>query len=136
MENQYTLKIYPAGMGRTVYRVIEISGKETLETLCDVILSAYDFDDEHLYEFCMDCKLSSGRSYLSRLENDRPSVKAELDELDLSKGQKFFLHYDFGDDWMFTINVQKIKEVSEIMEPCVIKEKGSVGQYPDWDDFQ
>lgn len=27
---------------------------------------------------------------------------------DLAKGQNFSLHYDFGDDWMFTIHVQEI----------------------------
>ena len=35
---------------------------------------------------------------------------------------------------MFTINVQKITEVSEAVKPRVIKEKGHVEQYPDWDD--
>ena len=43
--------------------------------------------------------------------------------------QKFSLHYDFGDDWMFTITVQNISETSEKIAPNVIKGKGSIEQY-------
>lgn len=134
MENQYTLKVYPAGRGNAVYRVIEISGKETLQKLCSTIISAFDFIDEHLYEFCMDNRMYSDYSYQSDPENGEPSVRVNLDKLGLVKGQKFSLHYDFGDDWMFTINVQKITEVPKAAKPCVVKEKGHVEQYPDWDD--
>ena len=42
--------------------------------------------------------------------------------------------YDFGDDWMFTITVSKISEVQEDFEPRVIKSKGTIQQYPDWDE--
>lgn len=48
--------------------------------------------------------------------------------------QKFSLHYDFGDDWMFTVTVQNISETSEKIDPKVIKGKGSIEQYPDWDE--
>jgi hypothetical protein len=41
---------------------------------------------------------------------ERPSTNIEIDRLELEKGQKFSLHYDYGDGWMFTINVQKIEE--------------------------
>lgn len=54
MSNQYSMKIYPAGRGREVYRNIEICGSSTLNQLCQVILESFDFIDEHLYEFCMD----------------------------------------------------------------------------------
>ena len=42
--------------------------------------------------------------------------------------------YDFGDDWMFTITVQNISEISEKITPNVIKEKDSIEQYPEWDE--
>ena len=67
-------------------------------------------------------------------EGDEPSADITLDEVGLCRGQKFALHYDFGDDWMFTITVSKISEVQEDFEPCVIKSKGTVQQYPDWDE--
>ena len=50
MKKKYTLKVFPAGAGREVCRVIEISGNHSLDDLCRVILSTLDFVDEHLYE--------------------------------------------------------------------------------------
>lgn len=60
-----------------------------------------------------------------------------LDEVGLCKGQKFALHYDFGDDWMFTITVSKISEVQGDFKPRIIKAKGNIQQYPycDEDEF-
>ena len=59
MSKQYSMKVYPAGMGRNVYRNIEICGDELLDRLCGIILEAFDFIDEHLYEFCMDNRMYS-----------------------------------------------------------------------------
>ena len=131
MSKQYSIKVYPAGMGREVYRNIEICGDETLDRLCQIILEAFDFDDEHLYEFCMDNCMYSENSYQSDPEeDDDASTDIALDKLKLNKGQKFSLHYDFGDDWMFTITVHKINEVEESFEPRIVKSKGQILQYP------
>lgn len=97
MSNQYSMKIYPAGRGREVYRNIEICGSSTLNQLCQVILESFDFIDEHLYEFCMDNRMYSEHAYQSDPEGDEPSADIILDEVGLCKGQKFALHYDFGD---------------------------------------
>lgn len=134
MKQQHTLKIYPAGMGRTVYRVIEIFGDDTLDDLCNTILEAFDFFHEHLYEFCMDNRMYSEHAYHYAPEGGKPSTQITLNNLQLVKGQKFSLHYDFGDDWMFSINVQKIEEVSSYSKPSIIKEKGYVEQYYYGDD--
>ncbi len=134
MNNRYTMKVYPAGNGHKVYRVIEISGKESLDKLCEEILSAYDFIDEHLYEFCMDNRMYSDDSYQSHPEDGEPSTKVKIDSLGLKEKQKFSLHYDFGDDWMFAINVQKIVDEKDYQKPKVIKSEGNIEQYPDWDE--
>ena len=130
MSKQYSIKVYPAGMGREVYRNIEICGDETLDRLCQIILEAFDFDDEHLYEFCMDNRMYSENSYQSDPEEDDAATDIALDKLKLNKGQKFSLHYDFGDDWMFTITIHKINEVEESFEPRIVKSKGQIQQYP------
>lgn len=134
MNKKYTLKVFPAGAGRQVYRVIEMSGEHSLDDLCRIILSSFDFIDEHLYEFCMDNRMYSDYSYQSDLEGGEPSTRVKLDKLGLMIKQKFSLHYDFGDDWMFTITVQKITETAEKTVPRVIKEKGVIEQYPDWEE--
>lgn len=133
--NKYTMKVYPQGLGRNVYRVIEIYGKDMLTDLADAILESFDFIDEHLYEFCVDAELYSEHNY-QREPQDRfdRSAKIAIDKLKLTKGKKFIFHYDFGDDWMFVINVQKIEEGEKYTSPVVIKAKGDVEQYPDWDE--
>ena len=130
----YTLKVYPQGRGTSVYRVLKISGSETLDKLCKVILDSFGFIDEHLYEFCMDNKMYSRNSYQSDPEGRQPSTRTKIGQIGLREKQKFSLHYDFGDDWMFTINVQNIQQDTGRTEPYIIKGKGSVEQYPDWDD--
>ena len=113
---------------------IEICGNSTLNQLCQVILEAFDFIDEHLHEFCMDNRMYSEYTYQSDPEGDEPSADITLDEVGLCKGQKFALLYDFGDDWMFKITVLKISEVQENFKPRIVKSKGSIQQYPDWDE--
>lgn len=72
MRIQYTLKVYPAGLGRSVYRTITICGTDTLDQLCMAILNAFDFTVEHLYEFCMDNKMYSEDCYrFNPMEDDR-----------------------------------------------------------------
>ena len=56
-------------------------------------------------------------------------------KLRLQEKQKFLLHYDFGDDWLFTINVEKINKTEMAILPRVIKQKGEIEQYPDVDDW-
>lgn len=134
MKKQYLMKVYPAGRGREVYRNIEICGDSTLDELCQIILEAFDFTDEHLYEFCMDNRMYREYNYQSYPEDGGPSTDIALAKLGLCKGQKFSLHYDFGDDWMFTITVSKISEIQEKTETCIIKSKGNIQQYPNWDE--
>ncbi len=132
---RYIFKVYPAGMSREVYRTMAICGKDTLDQLCEFILYSFDFIHEHLYEFCMDNRMYSGDTFQSDPENEGdPSTDIEIDKIHLNKGQNFSLHYDFGDDWMFTIHVQKIEAVEKYEAPKLINSKGTIEQYPDWDD--
>lgn len=133
---KYTFKVYPTGRGRTTYRIMEISGKDTLDRLCEFILESFDFLHEHLYEFCMDNRKYSEDNYQYDPQDGGPSTNIAIDKLGLVKGQNFSLHYDYGDDWMFTIHVQKIEDETKKTSPRLIKSVGHVEQYPDWDEWE
>lgn len=51
---------------KRIYRVIRICGTDTLDDLSDIILSSYDFDDDHLYLFNMD-NVKYGRNCYKRM---------------------------------------------------------------------
>ena len=131
---KYTFKVYPVGHSRTIYRTMEISGKETLDRLCEFILESFDFIHEHLYEFCMDNRMYCDNNYQYDPEDDEPSTDIVIDKIGLVKGQNFSLHYDYGDDWMYTIHVQKIEDETEKTLPKLIKSVGHVEQCPMWDE--
>lgn len=67
-------------------------------------------------------------------EDDAEGTDIALDELGLIEGQKFSLHYDFGDDWMFAIRVMKIEEVKKHRKLMLLSSKGSVEQYPEGEE--
>jgi len=78
----------------------------------------------------MDNKMYSEYSYEYEPEDDGQSTDIKIEKLDLAKGQNFSLHYDYGDDWMFTIHVQKIEEGKTAGANRLTKSKGTVEQYP------
>ena len=123
--NWYQVKVYPAGRGRDVYRVMAINGSESLRMVCGKILSAFDFDFDHLFLFS-----PGGRNpYHNSIDGDEPG---DFDMLLRAFGPKFILLYDFGDDWVFHITVQKVLPD----EPAwtIMKSKGEISQYSDyWD---
>ena len=61
-------------------------------------------------------------------------TKIALDKCGLFKGRKFTLLYDYGDCWVFCINVQKVEEELDYQPSLTTKEKGKLEQYPDYDD--
>lgn len=130
MNERYTLKIYPKGMGRDAYRTLEISDDRKLTDLAECILEAFDFDFDHLYEFIMSGEMYRSRDvYVSPGISGERSANIKLGKLGLEKGRKFLYHYDFGDDWLFVVNVQKVEDEEEPHETKVIKSKGDVYQY-------
>lgn len=133
--NRYTLKIYPNRMARTAYRVIEIDGSENLDMLCDAILFHFDFTSEHMYEFSLDGRLYTDDTIICESDEGQPTTdQVTIDQLGLAKGSKFWFHYDFGDDWVFVISVQKVTPADAPEKPKLLRSKGEVEQYPDWDD--
>ena len=129
MEKQYLLKVYPAKKSRVAWRKIEICGNDTLTDLCTIILDAFNFDHDHPYEFCMDNRPYSNNAYTIDRDVDYPEINIVIDTMELYEKQKISLHYDFGDDWMFTIDVVKIVSVENYFKPHVIGSKGKVKQY-------
>ena len=134
----FSVKVMPG-----CYRHIQMNGNATMKDLADVILRAFEFDNDHMSSFFM-----SNKAYDSKTEIAVPGMVGStsgynrgqtadhfvLDSMHFMKGQKFVYVFDFGDDWRFQCYVLKVRE-----EPCegdhVMKAVGAAPSQYGWEDF-
>ncbi|EKV02013.1 Plasmid pRiA4b ORF-3-like protein [Leptolyngbya sp. PCC 7375] len=100
-----------------ISRTIEINGRQTLQDLHRILFSAFDREEEHLYEFQLGGRGPNDPNatrYGLKMPGETSSVndvaKAKLASLGLSQGDFFGYWFDFGDDWWHQIAVMDIKE--------------------------
>jgi len=137
VNSSYILKA-ATGYRKGIWRKIRISAAATLDDLSGAILDAFDFDDDHLYAFYMDEKLRTRgvpTFYSPRCGYSYESADGHmLENFNLTPKQKFLFLYDFGDEWHFTVTVEKI--IDEItLEPIIVDSRGDApSQYRSFDD--
>ena len=129
--------VISASLGAGCYRHIRIGDQETLDRLHELILDAFDFDDDHAHAFFMDDRYwSDARAYFSDYLDDGEKYSSDvtLRQLRLKKGDKFKFLFDFGDEWRLQCRVlRELEERTDI--PGVIRTVGEAPeQYPDWDE--
>ncbi len=129
--------VISASLGAGCYRHIRIGDQETLDRLHELILDAFDFDDDHAHAFFMDDRYwSDVRAYFSDYLDDGEKYSSDvtLRQLRLKKGDKFKFLFDFGDEWRFQCRVlRELEERTDI--PGVIRTVGEAPeQYPDWEE--
>ena len=113
-------------------KICEVQSTYELDDLCDFILESFDFDNDHMHEF-----------FISR----RPirSEKATINDSTMLKkvfptgnNNHLFMHFDFGDDWVFKItrSRKKTEFKDDISYPRVIEHIGkNPEQYPMYDEY-
>lgn len=119
------------------YKKCEVKSTMTLKELCPFILKIFEFDNDHLHEFYMGKRTS--RPYGDNIVKFSNSKEAKTRLCDLFPNNNqydLFLHFDFGDSWLF--RVMKYKKDgfydNHITYPRVISEVGeNPKQYPDYD---
>jgi len=104
-----------------------------LHDLCHFILDSFDFDNDHLHQFFLSKNGSPYSDSSVRLENEN----LQLRQLYPMKDKfQLYLHFDFGDSWVFKIMKSRKKPFhdSMIRKPKVIERIGeNPEQYPDYD---
>jgi hypothetical protein len=131
-----------------VTRTIQIRGNQTLEDLHDAIFTAFDREDDNMYEFRLgsvehdaDSRYYVLPSELNRTLGKRKVIagdvtKSRIDSLNLKPGETFTYWFDFSDDWMHRITVSGVDETFKPGKyPRTIARVGeSPAQYPDIED--
>jgi len=129
--------VFKVSLG-SAYRKIAAPGSTSLEELAGSILSAFNFDNDYLYEFIYKNRYGiTERVVHPYVESDELcTTDCVVGELPFYQGMELTFHFDFGDDWRFQLVVESIasKDIS-CTEPTVIEHHGKPPeQYPDWDE--
>ena len=103
----YTLKITLEGSNPLIWRRIQVRGNTKLDALHLILQSAMGWGDKHSHEFTIGSKKYANPEH--ELEKTLDEAEHTLSNLVKAEGQSFKYIYDFGDDWLHEITVEKIE---------------------------
>jgi len=108
-----------------IWRRVLVPGSVTLKQLDRVIQRSLDWENSHLHEFRIKTLVRPGRDGFEPPSNAY-EARVRLAESGLKRGSKFQYVYDFGDDWLHDIKVEKMLERDpEMKYPVCIEAAGA-----------
>lgn len=139
-EQEQATYIFKVFLDKKTWRKISISTEDVLESLANIILEAFEFDNDHLYCFIYKDRFGRTININHPYMDDEPfASEVKIRELPLNLGETMIYNYDFGDNWEFGVLLEAIEAFDpNLSEPKIIDSQGkSPDQYPDsdgWDD--
>ncbi len=119
------------------WRRIAIPAKSDLDDLAECIIRAFDFDGDHLYGFQYTAR--DGRQM--RIEHpcmdeaEAHTDELAIGELPLAEQQSMQFQYDFGADWRFDVQLEKIeREATKLSKPTIVESRGEAPAEYEFDD--
>ncbi len=119
------------------WRRIAIPATSDLDDLAGCIIRAFEFDGDHLYGFRFVAR--DGRQV--RVEHpviddaELHTDELAIGELPLSERQSMEFQYDFGADWRFDVQLEKIEpEETKISKPTIVESHGEAPPEYEFDD--
>lgn len=133
LDGLYTFKV---ALSKQIWRRIAISGQHDLESLVDIILSAFDFDNDHLHRFIYQTKIGTSSSIQHSYLEDGPFTdEVRVGDVPLRIGSSMLFNFDFGDDWYFEVILEHIDKNVTLDEVTILESHGEAPlQYPSYDD--
>ena len=109
-----------------VWRLIAMPATATLDDLVLWILRSVKFDDEHLYQLTYRNRMGSTVSVRHPACEESPYTdEVIIGELPLEPGQTMELLYDFGDEWHFTVKLERIEPPGDkLRAPRILESHG------------
>jgi len=127
-----TLAGWQGGHGG-IWRRLAVPPGISLDELAGAILSAFRFDDDHLYDFRYRDQRGRKRVY-NRPENDEGPFTTDIAVGDTGLALKDTMHFtfDYGDDWQFWVRLEQILDKPSRGERVKIIESAgkAPAQYP------
>ena len=130
--------VFKVSLGKC-WRKIAIASNLDLDYLASIILDAFDFDCDHLYQFI--CQQRTGATLNINhpyLEEAPVTDEFTVGQLSLPIGGKMIFLFDFVDNWEFELTLEEIQPPNKKMKkPKIIASHGEAPeQYPDWDEWE
>ncbi|MBC8100376.1 MAG: plasmid pRiA4b ORF-3 family protein [Armatimonadetes bacterium] len=129
-----------------VWRRIAIDASLSLDILAYAILNAFQFDDDHLYQF----SYRTPYGYTERMERamemgdwitydtEKSTDEVTIGELILPIGHQMTFLFDFGNNWEFDVLLEQLDPATTTPEPVMLEAHGEPPpqyRYMDNDDF-
>ena len=127
---------------KRIYRDIYVDSKTKLDDLAAYILYAFDFDLDHLYGFFQSPdvygKGMEMNYYEASIEVDKGSrsvSKTATAKLFKAKKDKWWMLFDYGDDWIFELEcIDPDNNKGQFENGTVIKTAGVAPKQYDFED--
>ncbi len=132
-----TSVVLSVSAGKGCYRHIRVSEADTLEELAEIILCAFEFDNDHAHAFFMsnriwddsDCYYMEG---IGEGEGYRYTCDYTLQQIGLKRGDTFKFVFDFGYEWKFRCKVLRVEDVATESAELIKSVGEPPEQYPDY----
>lgn len=119
----YQLKIVATDIKPKIERIILIKSTAAFFNLHDTIQWLFGLDDSHLFEFYT----TRDAAPISDGENDSRLAHRVRLSSEFKYVKKMYYTYDFGDDWRFSITLQKILPyVEKVVYPFCVDGAGGM----------
>jgi len=119
------------------WRRIAIPAKSDLDDLAECIIRAFDFEGDHLYGF----QFAAGDGHQVRVEHpeiddaETHTDELAIGELPLNERQSMQFQYDFGANWQFNVQLERIEpEGAKISRPTIVESRGEAPAEYEFDD--
>ena len=129
--------IFKVSLDKKTWRRIAVSSNDVLDVLHDAIQKAFEFDNDHLYQFSFRNQFGiEQRVPHPMCEEEFSTDEFEIKDLPLRIGETMEYVFDFGDYWQFTVELEKIEPPNPKFKRAKILESHGKApeQYPDWED--
>jgi hypothetical protein len=129
--------IFKVSLGRGLWRRIAIPGALLLEDLAETIIGAFEFTYDHLYRFSYRNRFGiETHAYHPYMDDGPRASEVRVGDVPLQEGQSMTYLYDFGDQWMFEVTLERVGPPDRAMkEPAILDVRGEAPeQYPSWDE--
>ncbi len=128
--------VFKVSLGATCWRRIAIGGEAYLDELAGMILDAFDFDSDHLYRFSykdrFGCTIEVDHPYLEGDSDNALADAVKVGDIPLAKGLRIEFLFDFGDQWTFALQTERVDFGPATEQPQVLEAHGKAPeQYGD-----